>query len=388
MKRISIFLFLVFSSTFCLAQGNLESLEKELQAHFDASDLPGFSVALVDQNGILFQQAFGFADQENPKEFTTKSILNMGSVSKTMVGLALAKTIEEGKISMDLPINDFLPFEVQNPYFKDDPILIKHLANHSSTITDTKHYGQTYVLDDSFVKNGNINEDFLGFIQSHEKVSLQDFLYSILSKDGKRYAKKNFLKAKPGLENEYSNLNAALLGLIIEIVNESTLEDFSRSNIFEPLGLKFTSWKLNPVNRPLLARRYFPAGFEVPAYSLITYPDGGLYSNTEDMAIYLSEMIKAYSGVSKYLKPEFAQLMLPGDSDESRAFWGMGQESRNIGHGGSDPGIQTDIQFNADRKIGRVILCNVNAEDNEKLWEQYRGIHEILARYELRFSEE
>ena len=78
--------------------------------------------------------------------------------------------------------------------------------------------------------------------------------------------------------------------------------------------------------------------------------------------------------------------MLPGDDDKDRAFWGMGEISRNIGHGGSDPGVQTDLQFNADYKVGRIILTNVNAEDNEILWEQYRGIHQILAKYEQKLA--
>ena len=64
----------------------------------------------------------------------------------------------------------------------------------------------------------------------------------------------------------------------------------------------------------------------------------------------------------------------------------MGVKSRNIGHGGSDPGIQTDMQFNADTKIGRIIFTNVNAEDNEALWEEYRGIHKILAKYEAKWT--
>jgi len=65
----------------------------------------------------------------------------------------------------------------------------------------------------------------------------------------------------------------------------------------------------------------------------------------------------------------FARLMLPGDDDINRAFWGMGEQSQNIGHGGSNPEVQTDLQFNADRKIGRIILANVRAEDNDILWQ-------------------
>ena len=93
-------------------------------------------------------------------------------------------------------------------------------------------------------------------------------------------------------------------------------------------------------------------------------------------------MIKAYSGNSTYLPLKYAKLLLPGDDDMDRAFWGMRKKNRTIGHEGSDPGTQTDIRFKADTKIGRIILTNVNAEDSEVLYQQYRGIHDILVKYE------
>jgi hypothetical protein len=151
--------------------------------------------------------------------------------------------------------------------------------------------------------------------------------------------------------------------------------------------MRFTSWHIDKENQGAMAALYFPAGKQVPAYRLITYPDGGLLSTAEDLSIFLREMIKAYSGNSTYLEPEYAQIMLPGDQDTNRVFWGMGEKSRNIGHGGSDPGVQTDLQFNADSKIGRIILTNVNAEDNETLWTQYREIHDILAQYEKKLND-
>lgn len=53
-------------------------------------------------------------------------------------------------------------------------------------------------------------------------------------------------------------------------------------------------------------------------------------------------------------------------------------ESHGKGHGSSDPGTQTDLQFNADRKIGRIILTN----DNETLYQPYRAMHSIVGQYE------
>ena len=97
-------------------------------------------------------------------------------------------------------------------------------------------------------------------------------------------------------------------------------------------------------------------------------------------------MIIVFNGTSGFLNDKYAELLFPGDGDLDRSFWGM-SGSEYIGERGSDPGIQSDIQFNRTSKIGRVILCNVNADEDEILYRDYREIHQILTRYEAQISE-
>ena len=101
-------------------------------------------------------------------------------------------------LRVDTKINDILPFQVVNPFFKDTPILVRHLANHTSTILDSKNYGKTYILDDSFTENENTHQGFLGFLKSHQTIELKDFLFNVVNQKGDWYKKKNFLKVKPG----------------------------------------------------------------------------------------------------------------------------------------------------------------------------------------------
>ena len=366
---------------------NLEKLHAELKAHYEASDLPGFSISVVNRMGNLVTSSHGYADVQKEIPYSSSSLQNLGSVSKTVTGLALIKAIEHTDLTMFSPINDFLPFEIHNPHFPDQPILVKQLANHTSSILDTKYYGQSYVLQAEPDDLEGMHTDYLAFIRSHEKMELADFVKKILSKEGKWYKKKNFLKSAPGSEKEYSNLNAAIAALIVEQSSGMSFRDFTRKYIFEPLKMKNTAWSFEELGKEEQATLYFPSKLIVPKYGLNTYPDGGLVSNVDDLKKYLAEMIRAFRGESTYLSIRYAKLLLPGDDNDIRAFWGMGEKSRNIGHGGSDPGAQTDIQFNADTQIGRIILCNVNAEDNETLWQQYREIHNIIAKYENKLLE-
>jgi len=386
-KHIQLLLvILTLVSNHIIGQTVEERLPAELQNHFDSSNLPGFCVAMVDENRVLYQKGFGYSNRQMQQAFTTKTVENLGSTSKAILGMILLKAIKKGKLSYDSEINAYLPFKVINPYFKDDPILIRHLATHTSSILDTKHYGKSHISLGGDSDSEALHEDYKNLINAHQKLSLEDFLFKILNDEGEWYKKKNFKKAPPGKPFEYANLNAALAGLVIEKATQSSLEVFSKNNVFEPIRMNSTTWSFDVVDKTELATRYFPVGKVVPNYGLITYPDGGLYSNVEDLSLFLQELIKAFKGTSTFLPKTYAKILLPGDDENQRIFIGMGTKSRNIGHSGSDPGVQTDVQFNADTLIGRVILCNVNAKDDENLEQQYREIHTILGRYELVYT--
>lgn len=363
-------------------QQYLDSLTVALDSHFVKSDLPGFAVALVDQDKIIYQHGFGYADVATKTPFTPETINNVGSVSKTIVGVALVKAIEDGSLTMDMEINQLLPFTVVNPYYKDVPILMRHLCSHSSTILDTRHYRNSYIGDDTQSSSEGVSQDFSNFINGHEKISLLEFLENILSSEGKWYRNRNFLREKPGAVTSYSNLNAALAAYLIQTAAAKPFDFYTEERILTPLEMNSSAWKPDYLDKTKFATRYFPNGDMVPNYSLITYPDGGFLSCVTDLAKFLSAVIKMSTGTSEFLNDKYTNILLPGDGDFDRAFWGINEQTRNIGHSGSDPGTQADIQFNLDRKIGRVILTNVNAEDNEELQEQYREIFSILATYE------
>ncbi|MBK8506547.1 MAG: beta-lactamase family protein [Saprospiraceae bacterium] len=382
---VSIIAFFCYGAT-ATGQNYADSLTEELTKLIKRSDLPGFAVALVNSEGIVYQEGFGYADRHTQNPFTPETIINVGSVSKTVVGVAVIKAIEDGALTMDSAINDILPFEIVNPYHKNVPILVRHLITHSSTILDTRYYGHTYV---PMVKEFNVSDEpsdsFLKFIREHEEIRMMDFLEKILSKDGHWYKQRNFLNAKPGALMRYSNLNAAVTALVLEKTTHYPFAAYTQQRIFDTLAMSSTGWSMTEIDMNKYATLYFPNGDIVPRYKLITYPEGGLLSNVKDLSRFLKEIILVSEGKSEFLNQTYGELLLPGDEDLDWAFWGL-DSGRNIGQSGSDPGIQADLQFNADTKIGRIILCNVNAEEDEALFRDYREIKAILSKYEKKIG--
>ena len=191
-----IYLNLLFLSLLQGISPATDSLNAALQAFSERSNLPGFAVSIVRADGVLYQAAYGYADKENETAFTENTLQNVGSVSKTLVGVAVVKLIEEGKLTMDTPVNDVLPFAVINPHYEDDPITIRHLVTHTSSIHDSDYYGHAYLLSTPEVPGHDIHEGFYEFASKHEDIELEEFLYRILAKDGDWYSKRNYLKKK------------------------------------------------------------------------------------------------------------------------------------------------------------------------------------------------
>jgi len=363
------------------SQNQTDSLRQALQALQANSGLPGFAVAIIDADDIKYNEGFGYANLREKVPYTPQTVQNIASISKTVIGVNLMKAVEMGKLQLDDPINKYLPFEVHNPWFPETPITIRHLATHTSSIRD-KNYMHSYLLEEAdAAQDPDVPKAWAAFVGKHERMDMESFFRRCLVKKGKWYKKKNFLKEAPGTTKAYSNIGAALAAFVLEQAVGEPFFEFSRKYVTGPLKMTHSDWMAEAVANEPLASLYFPDGKRVPGYSLITYPDGGFRTSVADMSLYLQAMINGYAGESEFMETRSFKALLPGDEDESRVFWGMGETSRNIGHNGGDPGVRTDMHFNADSKIGYILFCNMSVDEDEKLHAQYLKILEILHQY-------
>lgn len=364
----------------------------------------GLGVAIVDSTGILYEKGIGFADIKSKKPYTINTIQPIASVSKTFIGISLMKAQEKGLLNLDDPINKYLPFEVQNPNFPNEPITIRQLAIHTSTIIDTENYmSKSYILkdkiDSTITKNENIPQSFN---PSDTKIPLSEFLKNYLSKDGKWYNKSAFSKNKPGQLFEYTNVGATLAAYIIEIASNQSYSDFTTEYILKPLEMKNSGWNYNDVIFDNVSTLYSDTKTEVPYYSLITYPDGGFLTTINDLSKYLNELIKGYSGSGKILsKNSYNELFKPQLKEENFTerntnnpyndeynlgiFMGI-SAMNNFGHTGGDPGVSSIMFFNPKKRTGRVLLINTNINNQEEV-NAYYGIFNKLEEYSKKLTE-
>ncbi len=376
----------------------------ELNEVFTQGQFNGFSVAIVNERGTVFTTGTGYANVALQKKYTENTIQNIGSISKTFVGIALLKAQELGKLKLDDPINKYLPFKVHNPFYPQAEITIRHLATHTSTITDNEFYlKKNYILKPGQnLKNVKLYmEDEQVFNPYDSLISLKTYLQNVLTQEGKWYKKEDFLHNKPGEIFEYSNVATSLAAYIIEMATGEEFNEFTEKHILKPLKMTSSGWKFDAINFSDYSTLYQNPATPLPFYSLITYPDGNFITSASDLAKYLAELIRGFSGngslLSKESYKEYYREQLNAKnflkrngrnpySDEYNVGVFIGFSfTGNIGHTGGDPGVGSMMFFNPKTSIGRILIVNTNIND-KKGNDEFYAIWNILEKYQDAFT--
>ncbi|WP_242992575.1 serine hydrolase domain-containing protein [Clostridium botulinum] len=359
----------------------VQQFDKQLTSLLDSLKVPGIAVLVFTKDKVLYKKEIGYANIEKKIPYTLDTVTNIASISKTFIGGSLAKAQEDGLLSLDEDINGILPFKVVNPYFPNEKITLKNLASHTS----------------------GINDDDTKYINSYsaygaKNMTLKDFLYNYLNPEGKWYSKDNFSNNKPGTSFSYSNIGSALAGYCIEARCNMTYANYVRKNIFEKLFMSSSGWDKSEFNPANIAIDYSKLRVDfanhtesmgdtlepMPAYELITYPDGGVMTTVNDLSKYLQAVMKRQDtfitekSIDLMLQKQFNHTNIPPECKETNEniglFWSYNGE-RIWGHTGSDPGVDTSMYVNSNN-IG--IITFINTDDSSLDEEKYGELINLL----------
>jgi len=363
-----------------------DELNEKIRAIFESSPLPGFAVVIVNDKKVRYQQAMGFADLENKQKYTKHTTQNIASISKTFIGVALMKAVDQGAVDLDADINTYLPFKVVHPRFPKTPITLRHLANHTSGIDDERNYDKCYLLDQPNADYSQLPKrirKYISLLRQNAKLDDAEFLQKTLNANGEWYSKKNFTKEAPGKAFRYSNIGAALAAFVIENAVEMPFEAFTKKYIFDPLQMNASTWELSEKGDDQFASRYFKKGLRVPDYSLVTKADGGLITSTTDFAKYLMEMLKGLHQEGTLLSDSSYKEMFErrnfGDA-AGGLFWEVTPDGKPY-FSGSDPGVLTHTSINPKKNIAAFFMTNIGAELIEEEDNSISEIHKVLTEH-------
>lgn len=372
-------------------------LTKVLQSAYDKDAIIGFSVSVVNEKGLIYENGFGYTDIELKNKYTPNTTQNIASISKTLIGISLLKAQELGKLDLNEPINKYLPFKIINPNYPETPILIKHLAYHSSSIIDADEvYSKSYVLTKSKHKKNEVYYDW--FNMPENKISLIEFIENSLTKNGKWYTKAMFANTKPGEIREYSNIAAALCAQIIEYATGQDYQSYTKDHILRPLKMSSSGWSSKDIDTTKRSRLFANKETLIAEYTLTTYADGGFITSNKDLGLFLMELMKGYKGTGTLLnkasykkffeKQKFPNIM-SGEAygvfiEFSKEFIKI--KDNVIGHNGGDPGVFTAMYFNPETETGKILLVSTDSDFNDNFWPEVVAIWNSLIRYEAELN--
>jgi CubicO group peptidase (beta-lactamase class C family) len=257
-------LFLLFPFGFAQTTVGLDSIPVQMHDAITANEVPGAVTVVATRDSVVRMDAQGWADPEHKSFMRVDSIFWIASMSKPITASAVLMLMEEGKLSLDDPISKYIPElgGLKTVDGKTQRITLWHLLTHTS--------GMGEATDD----------------EVETARTLSDLVPAFASKP---------LAFEPGSQWKYCQSGILTLGRIVEIVSGLPFEVFLQKRIFDPPGMKDTTFYLTEAQMPrwvIPAKRegeqLLPAGIALlyghPPSWRDHYPasNSGLFSTASD----------------------------------------------------------------------------------------------------------
>lgn len=330
-----------------LTVNSIEELEEKLRTEFSDEGLMSISYCVVKDDKILHSGAMGFADQENNKFATDQTRYLVASISKTITAVAFMQLVEQNLVSLDDDINERLPFSVRNPNFPNDKITYRMLLSHTSSISD------------DFQENFDL--DCFGTDCS---MTLSAYFGEVFLNTGAYYSTNNFSDYKPGTNEDYSNLASALIGYLVERITSTPFDEYCKNNIFIPLEMTKTAWRLSSIPVSELAIPYSSdISSTNPHFTFPDYPNGGLRTSVLDLSSFLRMVIQdgTFNGTEILSKSSMSIMKTPqyGSPDQCLSFYYEEINGKRIlGHSGGEKGATAEMYYDPNTNVGIIVFSN------------------------------
>jgi len=311
------------SENFALSKGDL--IENLLFNYYDELDFNG-SVLVVENNQIIYENTFGFADFDNEEPLDAKMPFYLASLGKQFTAAAIIKLEEEGKLSLDDPIKKYLRM-MPKIY---DPIKIHHLLTHTAGVPD-------YINKLQITESGLTNMD----------------VYEAL-------VKLRSLNFVPGNKYRYSNSGYILLALIVQVASGQTIENYFQQQIFDAFHMD-NAFVYSEATTDKKRVKGYTSKKKLNDYNLMTVGDGGIYASARDLYKW-EQALNAGQFINKEsLDRVYTQVVLTNGRSRRYGFgWEIGSNSQGklVYHDGELAGFRTYIERQLIPGNAIIILTN------------------------------
>jgi CubicO group peptidase (beta-lactamase class C family) len=292
---------------------------------------PGAAAIVVKDGKVVYRGAYGLANVEKKTPLTPDSVFRLGSLTKQFTSMAIMMLVEQGKVGLQDPIDNYLPgYPMQGKV-----VTVEHLLTHTSGI-------QSYT-------------DIPGYMASKVQADLtvQQLIDAF---------KNEPMQFDPGTRYRYNNSGYVLLGAIIEKASGQTYAAYIADHIFKPLGMTHSHYGTDEPKIAKLAGGYSEGDKPARPLSMTQpYAAGSLLSTVDDLAVwdgalYTEKLVKRAS-LEKMWTP---YKLSDGTTNGYGYGWQMAtlRGRRTMEHGGGIFGFVTYVIRMPDDRGYVAVLCN------------------------------
>ena len=302
---------------------------------WDRSDSPGCSLGIVLEGRLIYEHGYGMANLEHDIPITSETVFRIASVSKQFTAMSVLLLEQDGALSLDDDIRQYLPY--MPDYGR--PVTIRHLVQHSSGIRD--YEGITTLMGISY-EDTYITQEILDLL-----------------------ARQKALNFAPGERYLYSNSGYLLLGELVKQVSGKTLRQFVDEQIFRPLGMRASL--IRDDHTEMVEHRasgYAPledGGFRIAESNYDMVGDGSVFTTVRDLFRWDQNFYHQKIGGEKVAKAQHETLVLNDGRNmgyaaglEIGAYGGL----RFVAHSGSWVGFKAQLLRFPEQRFSVICLCN------------------------------
>jgi CubicO group peptidase (beta-lactamase class C family) len=312
-------------------------VKREMKKH----DVTGISIALLDDQEVVWAQGFGFADKAVKLPATPGTIYRAGSITKLFTATAAMQLMEQGKLDIDQPLQTYLPdFSIRSRLKNTGPITPRNIMAH--------HSG----LPCDYLK---------GFFSIHpeSRADLVDLL------------RNEYTAHPPNHLLSYSNVGFSLLGDMLERITGKEYATLMGSLLLNPLEMTHSALSAGSDRSAMAAKAYFEGKEGVEPF-LRDIPAGGLNTTVMDLCRFMRMVFANGRAEGRpIVKPEtLAEMLRPQNTDVALDLdkrvglaWGIGNlqiadAGPVAGHSGSTMHHNSVLIVLSEHKLGVVLLSN------------------------------
>lgn len=234
-----------------------ERWDRKIRELIDAYGIAGLAVAVTDRKKILWHNAYGVTNVEKPwDKVTTQTLFRIASCTKITLGILVMRLVEEGKLDLDTPVGEYVPWLQFRDNSTRERITIRRLLSHSAG------------LPSEYTPDGPRDEDKLEAVLKEGLSTLEP----VSQPEDQLYY--------------YSNWSIRLVAYVVQSIMGKPFTELEREYILKPLGMDHTTFTLCEAATFSLAapHRVGPKVLHYIPVNATRHAVGGLFSTVDDMA--------------------------------------------------------------------------------------------------------